>query len=240
MPSPTNFSEPRHRFYDAMKEDFAEGTPRQKALHALIYPDAGLPSCEDMGVAKAYISYMNEPVRALFDACLLAKASSEELELCFGVDKDETAAYAELFFDTSVFGNDFHVVAYISALGTDTPAQAAAKALLQEAFTQGFAAVKFKYGASHKVMVTPELALRQIFTGDAKRYAEMQNLPLTSKAAKDLRSLGKHVVTTAQTLEKLAPKSAVKTDKDFTFVLDSAPPNPTLDDLLSKGVEIIH
>lgn len=239
MPSPPPFSEPRHRYYEVMTDGFEGGTDRQNALHALLFPKEGV-ECTDVAVAKAYMSYQNPGVRAIFDACLLARATAEELATAFGVDQAEYAAYAELFFDMRVFPNDFHVIAYLRGLPTTTEEDRVAQDLLTQAFRHGFAHVRFAYASTAKTVATPMQALERVFEADSKRYLDLSATPLNHKTAKELRSLGKHVVSVAAALNKTSAAGPGKASQDADFVLESAPPNPTLDELRAKGVEFVN
>jgi hypothetical protein len=182
------------------------------------------------GVDAALTSYENLGVRRLFDAALLARATPEELQTSFGVSLEEAAAYAELFFDRGVFYNDFHAIAYISAQPDDE------RRLLEDAFSKGFGALRSKFAPGGPV--SAESALEQIFLADAQQYLRERGVPVTHKAAKELRALQKSVVATAAAMGKAAsPKEEVR-DREPDFVIESGPLNPTIDELLSKGVAL--
>lgn len=186
------------------------------------------------GVTSALASFDAVDARRLFDACLLAGASDEQLTASFYVDPLETAAYRHLFFDRNVFPNAFHVVHYIASRASD-----AEKTLLRIAHAQGFSAIAAQYGVAQQV--TPEMALENVLMADADMYRRHRELPLTHQSIKDVRALGKQVVATAQAIQKVqesravaAQRSKMKRD-DEDFVLVTGPANPTLEELLAAG-----
>lgn len=240
--TPRNSPDPRHRFHAVLAGSRAITTPYEIALDHLLH-ETKLPESFDERVLKAteaaLTSFDVAPVRGLFDASLLGLATADDLAEAFSVSKEETEAYAHLFFDRSVFANDFHVIAYIGTVSDKD-----IRELLQDAHTKGFRMLRFKYAAD-TAPPAPDQTLMRMFEADARQYLQEQNLPLSNKRVKEVRALGKQVLSTAQTLAKVpsaasAAKSASETDVPHDFVIQSGPLNPTLDELLSKGVEIIH
>lgn len=221
-----------------------EGTrvPENDYEHALLFcidgtalPDS-VPEALLTGVESALASYDVEGVRMLFDACLLGKATVEELGDVFGVSAEEAQAYAALFFDRSVFINDFHVIAWIASI---EPADS--RTLLKEAYTKGFRTLRFQYAAErHEPAVADSLS--RILEADARTYVASQHVPLGDSRYKDRTALGKHVITTAQALAKIT--DAKDTDNaassEGEFVIKPRPPNPTLEELVASGGKLVH
>lgn len=230
--------DPRRRFNAIISEARAPETAAEKALYHLLAPSkVPLKSVDPevlAGVRAACVSYETPTVRALFDACLLGRATAEELQAAFGVSLAEARAYAELFFDRAVFQNDFHVIAFIRSVTDD-----AARELLKEGFTKGFRALRHQY-ASDVEPPTAETTLQRIFEADAQLYMQHRTTPLTSKAVKEVRALGKYVVGVAQVMGKVAPPKQERQDGDTDFVIENGPANPTLEELLEKGVELAN
>lgn len=184
-------------------------------------------------VSAALSSYDVENVRDLFDACLLARATSEELEEAFHVTPGEYAAYAHLFFDRSVFSNDFHVQAYIAL--QDGPR----REILKEGFVRGFSTLRVKYAGAQAL--SPEAVVSQMLTRDAQLYAAAQDIPLGDKRTKAARDLGKQLLATVVTATKVAsPKDEAVSAGEAEFVIQSGPKNPTLEDLASRGIEVVR
>lgn len=235
-PSPNRFN-PRGRFEAILNRTRGPETPEEIALAHLLH-DAPLPDGFDpelvAAVNGALGSFEAGTARTLFDACLLGKATAADLREAFGVAESETAAYRSLFFDRGVFPNDFHVISFISS-----EKDAKARELLREGYTKGFRALRFKYAPSVEP-ASPETTLQRIFEADSQLYMQQKDIPLTNKSVKELRSLGKHVVTTAQVLTKFGAAREVPRDETTDFVIESGPENPTLKDLLAQGIEIIR
>lgn len=191
------------------------------------------------GVEAALSSFDVDAVRAMFDACILGLATPEELQEVFGVSPEEVAAYTELFFDRSVFRNDFHVIAYIGSIANEDQ-----RKLLKSAHVKGFREIRFKYAAERGGPATEQI-LERMLEADARLYLEHQNTPFSDPRAKHVLALGKQVLDTAHAIAK-AP--AVKTagggggeaSGETQYVIQSGPLNPTLDELLSKGIQIAH
>lgn len=237
---PTNQTpDPRHRYHAiAGLKRSPENAIERALLHVLdpkAHPATKLEGETLKSVRAACASFQNQAARYLFDACLLGRATPEELEEAFGVTRGETAAYATLFFDRGVFDNDFHVIGYI-AQESDPQAHE----LLKEGFTKGFRALRFKY-ASEPTPPSPEATLQRIFEADAQTYMQHRATPLTNRSVKEVRALGKHVIATAQALDKVkAPVVETARDDDTQFVLENSPANPTLDELLAAGAKLAH
>jgi hypothetical protein len=232
--------DPRHRYY-------AIATPTRKpedqielALHCVLTNREDLMSAESRealdGVHAALSSYAQPTVRALFDACLLGRATDEDLNAAFGVSLEEARAYRTLFFDRAVFQNDFHIIAYIRSVKDE-----AAREMLKEAHMKGFRVLRDRY-AMQDVPLDPETALQQVLEGDLQFYLRSRETPLTHRAAKEVRALGKHVVATAQAVNRVKPVAPPKTagDANIDFVIEKAEPNPTLEELLARGAELAH
>lgn len=213
--------------------------PHEIALDHLLN---GTQVSEDVplqGVSAALSSFDVQGVRHMFDACLLGLATPEELQDVFNVSLEEAEAYAELFFDRSVFHNDFHVIAYIGSVADEQ-----VRALLQSAYVKGFREIRFKYASERNAPPTEQI-LERMLEADARQYMQHQALPFSDPRAKHALALGKHVVETAQVLAKApAAKTAGGASGEGSgetqFVIQSGPLNPTLDELLSKGVQIAH
>lgn len=189
------------------------------------------------GVVAAVQSFDSQVVQPLFDACLIAGATAEQLAVSFAVDPREYAAYKWLFFDRDVFPNAFHLVQYIA-----TRPHEQEQLLLRTAQSQGFEAIASQYGIHHPV--TPENALENVLAADAATYRRYRDLPITHQATKEVRALGKQVVATAQAIQKVQDsKSAVAArlrarNNDEEFVLVTGTVNPTLQQLLEAGGEM--
>lgn len=233
---PHNPPDPRTRYHAVQRQSRSADTPYEHALHHLLHSVPLSPEAADVlrDVTAAYGSFSVPGVRHLFEACLLGQATDEELTQHFGVSAGEAAAYRHLFFDMAVFPNTFHVIAYIASVVDPVERE-----LLREGHTRGFRTLAFKY-APARASLDPEEAIQRIFESDARLYMQYKDVVPTSKAAKEVRALGKQVVTTAQALGKIAPPKKVEEDGLATFVIESGPGNPTLDDLLAKGVEVIR
>ncbi len=227
--------DPRHRYTAISEGDRPPETPREAALCELLgsAPAPLGPEAQAVlpAVGAALCSFDDPRVRQLFDACLLAKAAPEELQSVFGVSIEEAGAYAELFFDRTVFLNDFHAIAYVSSV-----ADPGERKLLEEAFSKGFSALRAKYASTPDL--SAEAALEQIFRADAQQYLRERDVPVGHKAGKELRALHKSVMATATALDKVSGPSEDARDLEVTFVIESGPPNPALEELLSKGVSI--
>jgi len=237
---PRNFkshnTDPRHRYTAMARNARAPETVHELALCALLREEPPVARTEDVkgalpAVEAALLSYENDATRRLFDACILAKGTGEELRDTFSVSLEEYAAYSELFFDRSVFHNEFHAIAYIASTEDDRERQ-----LLEEAFSKGFATLRAKYAPALELDASG--TLEQIFRADAQQYLRERNVPVTHKASKDLRALHKSVVATAVALNKAAAPQHDHSDQEAQFVIESGPSNPTLDDLLAKGATI--
>lgn len=234
--TPRDKPEPRHRYRAVLTGSRLPATPYEAALSHLLDGADLTPDAKYAvdGVEAALRTYDLEKARDLFDACLLARAPSEEIEAAFHVAPDELDAYAHLFFDIDVFPNDFHVQAYI-AEQPDGPR----RAVLQEGFVKGFGALRTKYAGAQ--VLTPEQALQQMFTRDAQLYVAAQDIPLGDKRIKEVRALGKQLLTAAALVDKVsAPKETVTASGSVEFVIQSGPKNPTLDELMDRGVEIVR
>lgn len=234
--TPRDRPEPRHRYRAVLTGSRKAATPYEVALSHLIH---GEPLSEEAAllldaVDAAFQSFDTDKVRDLFDACLLGRGGEEALETHFHVSPAEYAAYCHLFFDRGVFSNDFHVQAYIAAQRDD-----ARREILKEGFTKGFDALRIKYAGAQQL--TPEEALQQIFSRDVQLYVAQQDIPLGDKRVKELRALGKQVLNSATVTSKVAtPKETVVASGSVEFVIQSGPMNPTLDDLMNRGVEVVR
>lgn len=198
-PLPSNAFDPRRRYHAIAKLLRAPETDYERALDTLLKEEDPAVDLDEgilRAVTQAYGSFQVPRVRALFDASLLGRGTPAELKEAFGVSEEETAAYAHLFFDRSVFPNDFHIIAFIGQ-GTDKETEA----LLKEAYTKGFRSLRFRY-ASETSPPTPDVTLQRIFEADAQHYMRHRETPLTAKAVKEVRALGKHVISTAQALDR--------------------------------------
>lgn len=188
------------------------------------------------GVRAAVATYDIPSARNLFEACLLAGASSEDLEREFAVSAYETAAFSHLFFDRTVFPNAFHVVSYIASQSKDD------QDLLRIAQAQGFDAIATQYGSAREV--TPEAALANVLAADAANYRRYRELPITDQTTKEVRALGKQVVATATAMQKVHDAKSVTMQRSKAaregddFVIVPGPANPTLLELLDAGGRI--
>lgn len=241
---PTDKADPRHRYHAIADRTRAPVNAYEIALLSLLEPTAKLPARPEPEVVKsvqaACMSFQTDRVRALFDACLLAEATSEELSETFNVERGEYAAYETLFFDRSVFKNDFHVIAYIAAEPDEM-----ARELLRDAFSKGFRALKFKYASAAEAM-SPQEAMQYMLEEDLQLYRAYRATPPTAKTSAGVRALGKQVLATAQALGKTAAQApagdedSAPRDEDAQFVLDNGPTNPTLEELLAAGGKLAH
>ena len=217
-------------------EVFARELPEDATDEARKAADAELLECVRAGVLAAVASYDIPTTRNLFEACLLAGASSADLEQHFAVSAYETAAFSHLFFDRTVFPNAFHIVHYIASQSEEE------QVLLRIAQAQGFDAIALQYGSARTV--TPESALENVLIADAASYRRYRELPITNQSAKEVRALGKQVVATATAMQKVhdAKSAALQRSKsahdDVDFEIIPGPPNPTLAELLAAGGQI--
>lgn len=187
----------------------------------------------EVGVRSAVATYDSPTARHLFDACLLAGASAEDLEAAFSVSEFETAAYATLFFDRSVFPNAFHVIGYVASRESEEE-----RALLRVAQQQGFDAIAAQYGVCKPV--SPEAAVADVLAADAAAYRRVRDMPVTHRSAKEVRERGKQVVNSAVAMQKIRDSKslALERGKDVRkddFIIVPAPANPTLAELMAAG-----
>lgn len=204
------------------------------ALHGTQPPDeADVTDATLDAVVAALASYDVPAVRMLFDACLLGKALPEELAQAFNVSPAEVEAYTTLFFDTEVFTNDFHVIAWIAQR------EETARATLKEAHTKGFRAIRFQYAADRSPP-SVETTLTQVLEADTRAYLSLGHILPGDSRHKDVAALRKQVVTTASVLHKIAnPVDAPQeASGDDEFVIKPRPPNPTLEQLVARGGQI--
>jgi hypothetical protein len=209
------------------------------ALDHLLHGTALTEPVSLEGVEAALSSFDVPAVRAMFDACILGLATAEELQEVFGVSGDEVAAYTELFFDRTVFHNDFHVIAYIGSVVDEDQ-----RKLLKSAHVKGFREIRFKYAAERHSPPTDQI-LERMLEGDARQYMEHQSIPFSDPRAKHVLALGKQVLETAQIIAKTpvvktAGGGGGEAAGETQYVIQSGPLNPTLEELLSKGIQIAH
>lgn len=216
----------------------APETPHEYALAFAIHgtqpPDeADVTDATLDAVVAALASYDVPAVRMLFDACLLGKATSDELSQAFNVSPAEAEAYSSLFFDVSVFTNDFHVIAWIAQR------EEAARATLKEAHTKGFRAIRFQYAADRNPP-SVETTLSQVLEADTRTYLSLGHVAPGDPRHKDVAALRKQVVTTASVLYKIATPTDAPQEAsgDDEFVIKPRPPNPTLEQLVARGGQI--
>lgn len=211
--------------------------PHEEALKTLL--DVG-GECSLPGVEAALASYDVPQVRALFDASILGKATAGDLAEAFAVTPEEAEAYMLLFFDRAVFVNDFHVIAWISGIEDE-----ALRKRYTAAHTHGFRTLRFEF-SSRAVAPGPAEALAAVLEADSRTYLQNRHLPLSDERTKELRALGKQVQAGAQALVKAgvaaatAPGTAGATEGTREeFVLQHRPPNPTLEELVAKGIPVV-
>jgi hypothetical protein len=208
-------------------------------LHDTEYP-ADIPPEIVEGVEAALATFEVEGARLLFDACLLGRASAEELAEAFRVSPEEATAYSTLFFDRDVFHNDFLVIAWIGRLENEPT-----RLRLQEAHIKGFRALRFEYAAL-KDSPSAAQALEQILEADARAYMKQQHIPLGDPRSKELRVLGKQVQASAQALVKVSAPvkgsdapGAEDASGEGSFVIKPRPANPTLEELVARGISVV-
>lgn len=204
------------------------------ALHGEQPPEgANVTDATLDAVVAALASFDVSGVRQLFDACLLGKATPEELERAFNVSQAEVEAYTSLFFDVSVFTNDFHVIAWIAQRPELD------RATLKEAHTKGFRAIRFQYAADREAP-SVETALSQVLEADTRAYLALGHILPGDSRHKDVAALRKQVVTTAAVLHKIATPTDAPQEAsgDDEFVIKPRPPNPTLEQLVASGGQI--
>lgn len=234
---PRNAPDPRHRYFAIDQGTRVAASAYEHALAHLLHGtdlDAAVTPEVLAATTAALHSYDVVNVRRLFDAALLGGGTPEELLKYFRVPENEYTAYAHLFFDRSVFPNAFHTMAWISTV-VDVPT----KELYREAYTQGFRAMRFKF-APDGTGADVDDALSLMMQADARAYYDAR-VPLGDRRGKDLRVLGKQVLSTATTLAKVA-KAAPDEESSSNapeFVVQSRPANPTLQDLLDRGIVIL-
>ena len=244
---PPKLPDPRQRYRALAEGQRVPETPFEEALQRLLQGDPAA-GADDEAVARALQSYRIPSVRSLFDACLLAGGTPDELEEAFQVSQAEYAAYAHLFFDKAVFHNSFHVIAYIASLKDE-----GTRELLKEAHTQGFRALRYKY-AGETSPPAPEHTVQRMLEADSKRYAELLQTPLTDASIKEVRALGKQVLAGALALNRISGgggaggaggagaggEGADAGAETPDYVIQSGAKNPTLAELLAAGGEIAH
>lgn len=228
--------DPRHRYHAIAGSRRAPESDQERALAYLLDPQTvgsvSVASSVLEGVQAALTSYFIPQVRVLFDACLLGGATAQDLEEVFEVSQAEAEAYAHLFFDRSSFQNALHCVAWIA-----TQDEPESQRVLRDAYTRGFAAVRLEYAPAEAALSTVE-TLEQLFLADASKYTKYKNLPLSDKASKEVRALGKHLLSSAAVMNRVAPKAAETKSDELTFVIESGVANPTIDDLAAMNIEI--
>lgn len=243
MPRPPRIADadPR-RAYNAVVDGLSDAAaPLHVQALAYVLAPEGTPAPEDAGVlallpgvTAAYSSFLTKYVRNLFDACLLGKATDEDLQDAFGVSLAEASAYRALFFDRTVFTNDFHVLDYV-AREFDKDRQD----LLKEAFKGGFRAMRFRF-ASETQAATPRAALERLLDVDSQSYVAHSAMPMGNGARKNLDAVGKRVIDTAAALMKISDPKKVEQDEQGQYVIESGPVNPTIEDLRSHGIHLEH
>lgn len=208
-------------------------------LHDLEYPE-DLSADIRAGVEAALATYEVEGARMLFDACLIGKATVEDLAEAFRVAPEEATAYSTLFFDRDVFHNDFLLIAWIGRLANE-----ATRLRLQEAHTKGFRALRFEYAALTEGPSAAH-ALEQLLETDARTYMKASHIPLGDPRSKELRVLGKQVQASAQALAKVnAPVKGADAaggegaSSEGEFVIKPRPANPTLEELVAQGISVV-
>lgn len=187
----------------------------------------------ERGVRAAMATYDVQMTRELFNACLLAGATEDELARDFGVDPLETIAYRHLFFDRNVFPNAFHLSHYIASR------PASEETLLRIAQTQGYGAIALQYGMGQPI--SPEIALTNMLAADTAAHRKYRELPISHQSAKDVRALAKQITATAQVIHKVQESKTAAAERaknkrdDEEFVLVPGPRNPTLAELMAMG-----
>lgn len=238
--TPRNSTDPRHRYHAVLEGTRKPETSFEIALDHLLHgtelsTESPVLAAVLDSVEAALASFDLKTARTMFDACLLGLGTPEELQAAFDVPVAETQAYAHLFFDRSVFQNGFHVMAYIASVEDED-----VRSLLQSAHTRGFRELRFKYAAERETPAPDEIMSR-VLEADARQYMRDRNIPLSDPRSKQVFALGKHVIDTAQVLAKTpVAKAQAEGAEGEEFVIQSGPLNPTLDELLSKGVEISY
>lgn len=212
-------------------EEPAKDEPEEHA-RALAREKQALAEVE-RGVRAAMATYDVQMTRELFDACLLAGASEEDLARDFGVDPLETVAYRHLFFDRNVFPNAFHLSHYIASRPDSE------MTILRVAQTQGYGAIALQYGMGQPI--SPEIALTNMLAADTAAHRKYRELPISHQSAKDVRALAKQITATAQVIHKVQESKTAAAERaknkrdDEEFVLVPGPRNPTLAELMAMG-----
>lgn len=232
----TRTPDPRHRYHAIAEGWRAPADDLERALAYLLDPktvgSVSVDAATLEGVQAACASYSIPAVRTLFDASLLGGAEPDDLEEVFEVSQAEAAAYVHLFFDRASFQNALHCIAWIASIG-DVDSQRT----LRDAFTRGFAAIRLEY-APAQAALTPMETMQELLNADARKYAKYKDLPLSDKTSKEVRALGKHLLTGTAVLSRSAPKAPEAKSDDVTFVIESGVANPTIDDLAAMNIEI--
>lgn len=231
--------DPRRAYHSVRNGAPLAGSKYAAALHWLL-TDSDSPEFprdsfdEDLlgGVERAWTSYHTPAAQWLFDAALLARATDEDLA-AFGVTPAEAAAYRALFFDRSVFPNDFHVIAYIQSALQVSPLY---HELLELAHTGGISALHVRY-AGHTA-ISPTAVVENMLSGDARQYFKQQGVAAGHRAVKDVRALGKQVLDAVQVANALVPAKGAQTDAEpAQYVIQRTPPNPAITQLIELGIE---
>lgn len=230
--------DPRRRYHAVAAGFRASETPYELALEALLHGDTCDTSLESAvfdGVTAALTSYENPTVRRLFDAALLGRATDEELHQSFDVAIEEARAYRHLFFDLTVFPNAFHVVAWIGQ-----EPDVAQRDFLREAHLHGFRTLRFRFAPGGAPSAVE--ALERMLEIDARQFVDVSTMSMSDDRQKNLVALRKGIVTTTQALGKagaaVAAAAPESSTEDSEFVLQSRPANPTIDELLARGIEV--